>query len=373
MNKKLIILLTIFVTIICFIPQKAEATTMRDLYNELAEIEAEKNQTVEDKQKEAEKIGKYRNEINTSQQVITNSQNEIISTQNKIYELNIEIEEKNIEIENLIHFNQLSSGDNEYLEYIFDASDFTDFIYRSAIVEQLSEYNKNLIQDMYNMIEENKKLATDLQIKIENEKHATDEFKKMLASHQISFNAYAKAEEISDAEIKAKEKQIKYLEGEGCKMDDDLSKCIKIPLSTGKFIKPVLHGLVTSNYGNRSLGYHRGIDIGLSMRTPVYASANGRVAYTVYDRGTAGGGTKVVLYHILNGVSYTTQYMHLDSYTVSPDDIVFQGELIGYSGNTGRSTGPHLHFQFHEGHNTFSSTTFDPRRLVIFPAKDSRF
>jgi murein DD-endopeptidase MepM/ murein hydrolase activator NlpD len=104
-------------------------------------------------------------------------------------------------------------------------------------------------------------------------------------------------------------------------------------------------GPVTSNYGLRMhpiLGYarmHRGLDFRASHGTPILAVADGRVS----GAGWAGGyGRQVRLAHA-NGLS--TSYSHMSRFAVSPGASVRMGQVIGYIGTTGLSTGPHLHFE----------------------------
>ena len=104
-------------------------------------------------------------------------------------------------------------------------------------------------------------------------------------------------------------------------------------------------GRITSGFGPRSsLGraqFHSGVDIGASHGTPIRAAANGRVEYQGY-RG--GYGNLLIINH---GYSYKTYYAHLSGFNVSHGQTVSKGDVIGYVGVTGRSTGPHLHYEVH--------------------------
>ncbi|TYP56841.1 M23 family metallopeptidase [Thermosediminibacter litoriperuensis] len=113
------------------------------------------------------------------------------------------------------------------------------------------------------------------------------------------------------------------------------------------FIKWPLPGIysITSGFGPRidpvhgTDGFHKGIDIAAATGTPVVAAADGRVAYA----GWCGGyGIAVFIWHE-NGME--TRYAHLSGTAVKPLQEVKAGEIIGYVGSTGKSTGPHLHFE----------------------------
>jgi len=98
-------------------------------------------------------------------------------------------------------------------------------------------------------------------------------------------------------------------------------------------------GVITSPFS----AWHRlGIDIGLLMDTPIVATRGGVVQTVNVENRWSGYGVHVIIQHD-NG--YESTYAHLNSVSVSTGQVVNQGDWIGFSGNTGRSTGPHLHFE----------------------------
>lgn len=117
-------------------------------------------------------------------------------------------------------------------------------------------------------------------------------------------------------------------------------------------------GYITSRYKFRRKRPHRGIDIGLSTGDAIYAAFDGVVRASLPERITGGYGNALVIRHP-NGLE--TYYGHLSSYIVESGDIVRAGEVIGYGGSTGRSTGPHLHFE-----TRYMGQAFDPERIFDF-------
>ena len=120
-------------------------------------------------------------------------------------------------------------------------------------------------------------------------------------------------------------------------------------IGSSNFIKPA-SGRYTSGYGGRDIGAghesHLGQDIANAPGTPIIASAGGYVSYA----GSMGGyGNVIIINHSINGRAYATAYAHLNTIGVSVGQEVSQGQHIGGMGNTGRSTGPHLHFEIHIG------------------------
>lgn len=137
----------------------------------------------------------------------------------------------------------------------------------------------------------------------------------------------------------------------------DIPETMEIELvkSLSDFHPPVL-GRVSSRYGPRGRGMHKGIDVGLPTGEPIYATFEGRVRYARYNSG--GYGYLVIIRHP-NGLE--TYYGHLCKLNVDVDDYVVAGQVIGYGGNTGRSRGPHLHFEVR-----YADLTFDPERIIDF-------
>jgi murein DD-endopeptidase MepM/ murein hydrolase activator NlpD len=103
---------------------------------------------------------------------------------------------------------------------------------------------------------------------------------------------------------------------------------------------------------------HQGIDIGIPIGEPIYAAFDGIVRVALPTKYTGGYGNVVVLRHA-NGLE--TYYAHLNQYIVNTDDIVKAGEIIGYCGTTGHSSGPHLHFE-----TRYMGQSFDPERIFDF-------
>ncbi len=126
--------------------------------------------------------------------------------------------------------------------------------------------------------------------------------------------------------------------------------------TVGGWLKPV-NGRITSPFGQRSQPIkgastnHKGIDIGVIQNTPIIAPANGKVSVAQgWEGATKGYGRFIVIDNgIINGKRVTSWYGHLNKSVVANGQQVFKGQtVIGYTGNTGNSTGPHLHFEIRE-------------------------
>jgi murein DD-endopeptidase MepM/ murein hydrolase activator NlpD len=110
-----------------------------------------------------------------------------------------------------------------------------------------------------------------------------------------------------------------------------------------KAVLPVDGARFTSGYGGRWGTFHYGIDLAAPMRTPEYAAMDG----VVLRAGSASGFGLAV--YVLHENGDVTVYGHMDEILVEPGQYVEAGETIALLGNRGQSTGPHLHFEVHQG------------------------
>jgi len=139
----------------------------------------------------------------------------------------------------------------------------------------------------------------------------------------------------------------------------DLKDSVKLVLvdSLHKFVLPVL-GKVRSTYRFRYGRKHEGVDLTLRTGDKVRAAFDGIVRISLSSRSTGGYGNLIVIRHS-NGLE--TYYGHLSRRDVKDGEMVKAGDVIGLGGSTGRSTGPHLHFE-----TRYHGQSFDPQRVVDF-------
>ena len=134
------------------------------------------------------------------------------------------------------------------------------------------------------------------------------------------------------------QRQLDLVEGKLAEQDRVLSSTPTMAPATG---------LITDGYGRRKdpftgrLAFHRGLDISARRGTPINAPADGIVVFA----GRNGGLGRMV--RVSHDFGFTTVYGHLDKITVEAGDEVYRGQEIGLLGNSGRSTGPHLHYEVH--------------------------
>jgi len=182
------------------------ADTLKELKDELARDEANKSSLIKKQNDVQKNIKNAQGEISNLEKDIEKYEDEIEEILIKIDELTEEIKEKQEEIDVLLSFLQISSGDNIYLEYVFEAKTFTDFIYRSAVIEELTNYNDELIDSMYIMIEENKKLQIELKDKIAISEKSISKLEDKLKTYNVSLKDLENAHSDVESSIAERKK-----------------------------------------------------------------------------------------------------------------------------------------------------------------------
>ena len=132
MKKKWIFVILMFMMFIPF--YRVEAQTLQDLYNELSSLEKKYNDAQSNKKLTESEMKKLNNELTVVNNDIEKTKDEIVQSEKDIINSEKDIETKKEESNEFLKFLQISSGENAYLEYLFDAEDYTDFIYRYAVV-----------------------------------------------------------------------------------------------------------------------------------------------------------------------------------------------------------------------------------------------
>lgn len=135
---------------------------------------------------------------------------------------------------------------------------------------------------------------------------------------------------------------------------------IRLVDSLGSYHHPYI-GRITSRYGPRRGRAHQGLDISLKTGDPIYATFDGKVRMS---KAAGNYGNLVIIRHN-NGLE--TYYAHLSERSVEVGDWVVAGQQIGLGGSTGRSTGPHLHYEVR-----YKGQSFDPERIIDFTTGDLR-
>jgi len=371
--------------------------------NSIAELRKEINSLKTKKANSDNKKYQTQSEITESNRTINNAKTEININQEKIEQSKKDIENLNKEIEitkenikETITAYQLTDGQNIYLEYVFDAESYEEFVYRYAVVEQIIDYNNEQIEKYNDLIKQNEQLQVDLaerEIELNNQ---IESLSKKIDDLGEKLEEYAEITMDIQDEIDSQQALLKYYVDLGCGENENITTCESRMgdslVSDSGFRNPMVKGVITSEYGYRinpltgtGTKFHSGVDIGgNSEGTNIYATANGKVGKVIYKASC--GGNQVHIYHTINGVKYTSSYLHLLTVNVKTGQTVTSNTVVGTVGG-GRqtsswdycSTGPHLHFgvaygwyggtgsNSYSSYSTYLAKTFNARNVINFP------
>ena len=264
------------------------------------------------------------------------------------------------------------NGSVSYWSVLFQANSFSDLLDRLNMIDEIAAADRRRMKEL----NEAAKVMEEAKISLEAEKTALEVSKKELEATSQELNvSRAEADKLLQ-ELLAKGREYQDLIDEHEKRESETLKELdekeaaydkakereyqewlasqKPPVnnsgsntdSEGKvWLMPINYTYFSSPFGYRihpihgDWRFHAGVDLSAPQGTPIYATRAGVVTVAAYEEG--GAGYYVNINH-LDG--YVTRYMHMTHFIVSAGQKVQAGQVIGYCGSTGGSTGPHLHF-----------------------------
>ena len=258
-------------------------------------------------------------------------------------------------------------GSLSYLSVLFKATSMADLLNRMEFVNEVAEYNKTLIAAMKETRENIKAEKTEMEAKEAQLGEQQDELQGKLDETTNLMNEYAADQRELEKLYAAEEAAGKAIVAEINRL---MAESDVVPSAEG-FIWPVTTSRkISSPQGNRvspgngiGSSNHKGVDIcNVSYSSKIYATKSGKVLiasmpYSDPDGGSSGYGNYVVIDH---GGGMSTLYAHMSIVKVSVGQYVTQGDVIGVTGNTGASTGPHLHYEVH------STTMVNGRAVTVY-------
>ncbi len=316
-------------------------------------------------------------QIQTYGLLIADKQDELDAARARLQELNQKNKERIRAME--------EDGELSYWSVLFKANSFADLLDRLNMIEEIAAADRRRLKEMSEVAEE----VANAQAALETEKVALEDARKSLEEKQVILaEKRAEADELlielnakgaefdammNDAESEAedliaqiakKEKEYneaKLKEQQASNPDYGSSTPPAHVVNGITWITPCKYSRVSSAYGWRihpvykTWKFHSGIDLAASSGTPIYATRSGTVTTAQYHYSA---GNYVTINH---GDGFSTSYLHMTHDTVSVGDYVTAGEIIGYVGSTGVSTGPHLHFTMY-----WNGETINPADYIKF-------
>ena len=318
--------------------KKEQQEKLKDLEKQIAEAKAKKEDVMVTKN-----LLDQRNQLLLEQ--IDDTQNQIDDAAAQIarYEL---LEQEQYELFCQQVRSEEERGSLSYLSVLFKATSMADLLNRMEFVNEVAEYNKTLIAAMKETRENIKAEKAEMEAKEAQLGEQQDELQDKLNETTKLVNEYAADQKELEKLYAAEEKAADEIDAQIERLiaDSDVvpgSEGFIWPVSTSKMISsPVGSRVAPGGFGSTN---HKGVDIcNVGYTSSVYATKSGRVLLTNSSGWGGGYGNYVVIDH---GGGLTTLYAHMSVVKVSQGDTVAQGTVIGITGNTGASTGPHLHYE----------------------------
>lgn len=391
--RKISKILLIIIMLLVFMPKvnASSANTIAELRKEIEALKAKKQAQGNKKAQTQSEINTTTNKLNNTKNEITEGRNQIETARLEIKKLDKEIEDGTENIKSLMNSYQINSADNAYMDYIFKAESYADFVYRYTVIKQVIDYNKELIDGWNEKIIQNEQLQVDLANKEVELNKKVSEYETNIDKLGDKLAAYSDIVMDIQDEIDSTQELLNYYKELGCGENQNIYECISVKGDT-MFRKPLVKGTITSYYGYRinpltgkGTKFHSGTDIGGNKEgTNVYATANGTVGKII--RKAKCGGNQVYVWHTIGGKKYTSLYMHLLNINVSIGDKVNSNTVVGtVGGGKGTwawetcSTGAHLHFSVATGwygdknsyvsYSSFLAHLIDSKEVAKLPNK----
>ena len=364
----LVVVLTFAMTISPVLAQTAqerknELEEQRDNVKEQKnEITSQKKTVMEEISDLEDEISKYESEISKLNSKITELKKSIEKNEKEITKLEAEYEEKQEAfVERMVIMYE--KGQTTYLDALLSADSMVSFISSYYMINEMADADRTMMESIKQQkekieetkakLEEEKKEITTSKTEIENKTAKLNSAKESKQSKVNSLTSeekklQAKIDEFNSA-IKKAEKEIEAAANKAHGYQGSFSGTLSWPVSTSSWG----WNIITSGYGRRdqptsgASTNHKALDIGIDHQ-PVYAPADG---YVVMAGWASGYGNFIMIKH--SSKLYTC-YGHLSGYNVRSGQTVKRGQRIATSGNTGISTGPHLHFEVRTSSSYYS-------------------
>ena len=345
---------------------KEVKSQLKENDNEIEGIVARKNAIDQEIQLLHQQVDNINYQVATYALLIADKQDELDNAQTRLDELN----EKNKERLRAME----EEGELSYWSVIFKANNFSDLLDRISMVQEINAADQRRLKEISEVAQQ----VSTVQAELVREKADLESVRAELSTAELSLEQKrAEADQLL-TELIAKGEEYEAMIEESEDLQSDLMKEIaqaekdlkaaeykewlatyvpttkpsgtdttpstQAPSSSG-WIKPLKSYTLTSAFGMRlhpikkKWLMHEGVDMSAPQGTPIYAAKAGKVTRTAYQEG--GAGYYVSINH---GDGFASIYMHMTHYIVSPGTYVNAGQVIGYVGSTGGSTGPHLHF-----------------------------
>ena len=337
---------------------------IKDTENEISAVKEEMSDTMKQIQDLNTQISGYQSEIDDLEYKICDLEKDIEESQEKLNEAEKNYNKQEEAFKNRI-VAQYEAGETTYLDVLLGGGSLWDMVSNWYVVSEIAdldnqmlgqmEKNKNEIEEAKKALETNKE---QIEITKKNKEQKASALKSSQATKEQYVNELSDNEKELNAELEKLKKANDAITRELKAMENKYSDKIANLGGTGTLQRPVRSGVITATMYYSSGRYHGALDYGVPVGTEVYAAAEGVVLAANWSNG--GLGNYVCIQH---SGGLRTYYGHGNgTFYVKPGDVVKKGQLIMLSGNTGNSSGPHLHFEVRVSPYNWSYWGNDSRR-----------
>ena len=337
---------------------------IKDTENEISAVKEEMSDTMKQIQDLNTQISGYQSEIDDLEYKISDLEKDIEESQEKLNEAEKKYNKQEEAFKNRI-VAQYEAGETTYLDVLLGGGSLWDMVSNWYVVSEIAdldnqmlgqmEKNKNEIEEAKKALETNKE---QIEVTKKNKEQKASALKSSQATKEQYVNELSDNEKELNAELEKLKKANDAITRELKAMENKYSDKIANLGGTGTLQRPVRSGVITATMYYSSGRYHGALDYGVPVGTEVYAAAEGVVLAANWSNG--GLGNYVCIQH---SGGLRTYYGHGNgTFYVKPGDVVKKGQLIRLSGNTGNSSGPHLHFEVRVSPYNWSYWGNDSRR-----------
>ena len=337
---------------------------IKDTENEISAVKEEMSDTMKQIQDLNTQISGYQSEIDDLEYKISDLEKDIEESQEKLNEAEKNYNKQEEAFKNRI-VAQYEAGETTYLDVLLGGGSLWDMVSNWYVVSEIAdldnqmlgqmEKNKNEIEEAKKALETNKE---QIEVTKKNKEQKASALKSSQATKEQYVNELSDNEKELNAELEKLKKANDAITRELKAMENKYSDKIANLGGTGTLQRPVRSGVITATMYYSSGRYHGALDYGVPVGTEVYAAAEGVVLAANWSNG--GLGNYVCIQH---SGGLRTYYGHGNgTFYVKPGDVVKKGQLIMLSGNTGNSSGPHLHFEVRVSPYNWSYWGNDSRR-----------
>ncbi|MBP1736703.1 MAG: peptidase [Oscillospiraceae bacterium] len=353
--------------------------------SQLSALEGKQDDLLDEKVLVEQQITVLQEQISTTQSLIDQYQSEIDDLNDQISEKQTELEEAQKQEEERYDLfcqrvrSMEEDGTSSFWAVIFNSKDFTDLLDRINFINEVTEYDNAVIEaleDAQQQVEDAKTQLEDSKTQQESAQAEQQTTQAQLKSQKSELDTQNEKIESLITELDASKEQyqsqLENLEDQTDAIDQEIQQkqaALEAQLAneqyqydtgTGYLWPLPGHYYISSKFGARAAPlagattYHNGVDIPAPSGTSIQAARGGVVVTSDYN---SSYGNYVVISH---GNGDSTLYAHMSKRAVSEGDTVTQGQVIGYVGTTGSSTGNHLHFEIRIGGTRVNPLSYYP-------------